>query len=325
MSGPAKADLNKAGVESSDFPVLCETCLGPNPYVRMSKQEYGAECKICTRPFTVFKWNPGQGARFKKTEICNTCSRIRNTCQCCILDLEYGLPTQVRDVALGRMSEAPTSDINKQYYAQNLERQIADGSTSSSTLALDSLRSSSAGKEMLKSMARTDPSYKRNRPHICSFFLKGDCTRGKECPFRHEIPPTDTTMAKQNIQDRYYGRNDPVANKILRDHAVEKGLVPPEDKSITTLLLLSLPTAILEPDLRTSLFKALPYIAQTDIKSVVLVEASHCAFINFHTRDKAERAASGLSATGGLDVQGSVGGKKAKIVWGRARAKKTAA
>jgi len=33
----------------------------------MSKQEYGAECKICTRPFTVFKWNPGQGARFKKT------------------------------------------------------------------------------------------------------------------------------------------------------------------------------------------------------------------------------------------------------------------
>lgn len=30
MSGPVKADLNKAGVESSDFPVLCETCLGPN-------------------------------------------------------------------------------------------------------------------------------------------------------------------------------------------------------------------------------------------------------------------------------------------------------
>lgn len=118
MSGPVKADLNKAGVESSDFPVLCEICLGPNrashsypsppsrahvelaliplrllssreepgetvwrlrlvltsslvvvaaAYVRMSKQEYGAECKICTRPFTVFKWNPGQGARFKKT------------------------------------------------------------------------------------------------------------------------------------------------------------------------------------------------------------------------------------------------------------------
>lgn len=34
-----------------------------------------------------------------------------------------------------------------------------------------------------------------------------------------------------------YGRNDPVANKILRDHAVEKGLVPPEDKSIVRVQL----------------------------------------------------------------------------------------
>jgi pre-mRNA-splicing factor RBM22/SLT11 len=41
-----------------------------------------------------------------------------------------------------------------------------------------------AGKEMLKQMARNDPYYKRNRPHICSFFVKGDCKRGTDCPFR---------------------------------------------------------------------------------------------------------------------------------------------
>lgn len=35
---------------------------------------------------TVFRWNPGQG-RFKKTEICNTCAKIRNVCATCILDL----------------------------------------------------------------------------------------------------------------------------------------------------------------------------------------------------------------------------------------------
>ena len=58
-----KADLNKAGWEQSEFPILCETCLGDNPFVRMSKQEYGRSCGTCARPFTVFRWNPGTGMR----------------------------------------------------------------------------------------------------------------------------------------------------------------------------------------------------------------------------------------------------------------------
>jgi pre-mRNA-splicing factor RBM22/SLT11 len=61
----------------------------------------------------VFKWNPGEGGRFKKTEICTTCAKIKGVCQTCLLDLEFGLPVQVRDAALGRKNQAPTSDINK--------------------------------------------------------------------------------------------------------------------------------------------------------------------------------------------------------------------
>ena len=55
------------------------------------KERYGQECKICNRPFTIFRWCPGARMRFKKTEICQTCSKVKNVCQTCLLDLEYGL------------------------------------------------------------------------------------------------------------------------------------------------------------------------------------------------------------------------------------------
>ena len=33
--------------------------------------------------------------------------------------------------------------------------------------------------EMLQRLARTTPYYKRNAPHICSFWVKGECKRGE--------------------------------------------------------------------------------------------------------------------------------------------------
>ena len=159
---PPKADINKAGWEQSDFPILCETCQQHpailfevltflNPYflrswsqsIRtngkylhqvflslgmltpvQSKQEFGRECGTCARPFTVFKWNPGQGSRVKSTVVCQTCAKIKNVCQTCLLDLEFGLPVQARDTALAIKTEAPTSEINREYYAQNMEGKV---------------------------------------------------------------------------------------------------------------------------------------------------------------------------------------------------------
>jgi pre-mRNA-splicing factor RBM22/SLT11 len=40
-----------------------------------------------------------------------------------------------------------------------------------------------------------------------------------------------------------------------------------------------------------------------------------CAFINFNTRSLAERTAEGLSAQGGIEVEG----KMAKVAWGRSK------
>ena len=92
-----RSGVKKQACEKSDFPILCETCLGENPYVRMTKSEFSRECKVCSRPFTVFRWKPGNNARYKKTEICQTCAKVKNVCQTCIFDLDFGLPVELRD------------------------------------------------------------------------------------------------------------------------------------------------------------------------------------------------------------------------------------
>jgi pre-mRNA-splicing factor RBM22/SLT11 len=41
--------------------------------------------------------------------------------------------------------------------------------------------------DVLMKLARSAPYYKRNQPHICSFYVKGECKRGEECPYRYVI------------------------------------------------------------------------------------------------------------------------------------------
>lgn len=76
---------NRQVWEDSNFPILCQTCLGDNNFIRMMVDKYGSECKICQRPFTTFRWNPGAKMRYKKTEVCQTCARAKNVCQVSVL------------------------------------------------------------------------------------------------------------------------------------------------------------------------------------------------------------------------------------------------
>jgi pre-mRNA-splicing factor RBM22/SLT11 len=61
--------------------------------------------------------------------------------------------------------------------------------------------------------------------------------------------PSDP-LSNQNIKDRYYGVNDPVADKLLGQAKELPQLDPPEDKGITSLYIGGLSDAISERDLR---------------------------------------------------------------------------
>ncbi|BHF68573.1 RNA binding motif protein 22 [Sparganum proliferum] len=298
-SSKASNTYNRQNWEDSSFPILCETCLGPSPFVRMMKERYGRECKICNRPFTVFRWSPGPKARFKKTEICQTCAKVKNVCQTCIFDLEYGLPVEVRDKALRLNQQLPRSDVNREYFHQQVEQQLElagdvtapygghdliGKSLASTNAAIHG--SGAGGADMLLKLARTTPYYRRNRPHICSFWVKGECRRGEECPYRHEKPTDpDDPLSEQNLRDRYYGQDDPVAAKLLSKYSSMPKLTPPEDRTITTLYIGGIPEELTEKDLRDHFYQF------GELRSVSVHHKQHCAFLQFTTRESAERAA----------------------------------
>ncbi|KAK6931697.1 LOW QUALITY PROTEIN: hypothetical protein RJ641_003490, partial [Dillenia turbinata] len=68
---------------------------------------------------------------------------------------------------------------------------------------------------------RTKPYYKRNRAHVFSFYIRGECTRGAECPYWHEMPITGKMIVIMGMwnADSFLTVNDPVALKLLNKAA----------------------------------------------------------------------------------------------------------
>lgn len=301
---------NRQVWEDSSFPILCQTCLGDNPYLRMMVDRHGAECKICSRPFTTYRWCPGAKMRYKKTEVCQTCARAKNVCQTCLLDLEYGLPVQVRDQVLAVKQDLPQNEVNREFYNQCLDAKVKEIDPSEAW----GPHKSQPPSDVLAKLARNSPYYKRNRAHICSFWVKGECKRGEECPYRHDKPTDpDDPLSDQNIKDRYYGTNDPVADKLLKRVADMPKPVPPEDKSITTVYVGNVGDKITEKDLRDYFYQF------GEMRSVTVVGKQNCAFVTYTNRSATE------SAIDKSFNKLTLHGQRLTIRWGKSQAKRAAA
>jgi len=253
--------------------------------------------------------------RYKRTEVCQTCSKLKNVCQTCLLDLEYGLPVAVRDYALGLKDDLPKSGANRDFYLQNADRELAktDGTTPGGALAK---MADQGPNDLLMKLARTQPYYDRNRPHICSFWVKGECKRGEECPYRHEKPTDpDDPLSDQNIKDRYYGSKDPVAEKLLNRAKALPVMKPPEDKTITTLYVGNLGDdgELTEKELRDYFYQF------GEIRNITLLSGKGCGFVQFTTRESAELAAE--KTFNKLVLKG----RRITIRWGRPHAQQNVA
>jgi pre-mRNA-splicing factor RBM22/SLT11 len=144
--------------------------------------------------------------------------------------------------------------------------------------------------------------------------VKGECKRGEECPYRHEKPTDpDDPLSDQNIKDRYYGTNDPVADKLLKRVADMPKPTPPEDRTITTVYVGNVGDKITEKDLKDYFYQF------GEIRSVTLVGKQNCAFVTYTNRSATEAAIE--KSFNKLVLHG----QRLTIRWGKSQSKRAAA
>ncbi|KAG8464056.1 hypothetical protein KFE25_000224 [Diacronema lutheri] len=208
-----------------DFPYVCETCLGPNPYLRMMKMPMSRECKISGRPYTAFRWKPGAEARYKETIIAPEVGIAKGVCQVCLMDMRFNVPVAVRDKLLGAGADAsarPQSDANKEFYWAQERKAMLDGRLEAGGLggagAAGGLLTSAADYERLQGLARPTPHYDRNLPKLCTFWLKGKCTRvlNRECPYR----PCNGTFRFPELNSQHKELSKDLTARLDADGAV---------------------------------------------------------------------------------------------------------
>ncbi|KAI5360558.1 Putative RNA recognition motif domain, nucleotide-binding alpha-beta plait domain superfamily [Septoria linicola] len=319
MPPQIKQDLNRSGWETTDLPSVCEKCLSDNPYVQMLKEDYGEACKLCTRPFTVFRWKADRTARQKRTGICLTCARLKNCCQCCMLDLSFGLPITIRDAALKMVAPGPQSEINREYFAQNNEREIEEGR------GLEGYsKTEEKGRELLRRLANSEPYYKKQRrleaeeqeeggqklleggeAHTAGPIRTQD-SRGKSAYGSAYGPPVARGGGAAGARG---GRGGARGGKGFPSGAAlppkPQDIAPPADKNITSLFVTGVEDDLPEHAIREH------FSQHGALRSLICSHRSHCAFVNYMDREGAEKAAKAFQG------RAVVKGVPLRVQWGK--------
>ena len=211
-----------------------------------------------------------------------------------MLDLSFGLPIVVRDAALKMVAPGPESSINREYYAQENEREIEEGRGGVEEYE----KTDEKARELLRRLANSEPYYKRQRRLEAS--EDGDKAEGgpgSEEGGQKRISAAPGPIRTQDSREGhgrargggFRGRGGARGGRAFPSTAQlppqPQDILPPRDPNITSLFVTGVEDDLPEHTLRTF------FTPFGVLRSLICSHRSHCAFINYATREGAKAAA----------------------------------
>lgn len=220
-----------------------------------------------------------------------------------MLDLSFGLPIVVRDAALKMIAPGPQSDVNREYYAQNNEREIEEGR--GGTEAYE--KTDEKARELLQRLAQSKPYFRKARriegaEEEESAASTALATNGPG-PIRTQ--QSRGASSARGTRGRVGGRGGRPFPSAAQLPPKEQDILPPADPSITSLFVTGVEDDLPEHKIRDF------FSQHGKLRSLVCSHMSHCAFINFATREGAEAAAEALQG------RAVIAGCPLRVQWGR--------
>lgn len=224
-----------------------------------------------------------------------------------MLDLSFGLPIVVRDAALKMVAQGPQSEVNREYFAQNNEKAIEDG-----TVGLEEHeKTDEKARELLRRLANSKPYFRKGRaiegPEAADGATGGNPAVGAGVGGPGPIRTRDTKAAIA-AGAKAGGKARQTFPSAAQLPPSPRDWQPPQDRNVMSLFVTGVEDDLPEYKLR-EFFKV-----HGKIKSLVCSHMSHCAFINYETREAAEKAA---VACQGRAV---IAGCPLRVRWGKPKA-----
>lgn len=215
-----------------------------------------------------------------------------------MLDLSFGLPLTVRDAALKMVAPGPQSEINREYYAQNHERELEEGRGGLEEYE----KTDEKARDLLRRLANSEPYYKKQRRLEAEGEGAEKSAPSEQKKIGYGPGPVRTSDVKKAASKP--GRGSSRAVPGARPPQPSDWL-PPNDPNITSLFVTGVEDDLPEHAIRTF------FTTFGQIRSIVCSHRSHCAFINYADRETAESAAA--QCQGKAVIQGC----PLRVRWGK--------